>query len=125
MFTARSQIALQRRTSSREGTRGTVRQAASCSGKILRPVALAGFLALALPGTSSAQATGTMQVGARVIPAAAAWAGLSEARLAVAASTRDRGRPQVRRTGLVHARTELRSAEGRRTLLVTLQHPHN
>jgi hypothetical protein len=125
MFTVRSQIAVRLRIPPRVGNGGAVRQTASCSGKILRLVAVTGFLAVALPATSSAQATGTMQVGARVIPAATAWAGLTEAALAVAAATGEPGRPHVRRTGLVLARTEIHSAEGRRTLLVTLQHPHN
>ncbi len=56
------------------------------AGGILRMAALLGFLALGLPGTSSVQALGTMQVGARVVPASVGWTGLAEARAAAPAS---------------------------------------
>ena len=62
--------------------------------------ALLGCLALGLPGTSSAQALGTMQVAARVVPASVGWTGLAEAGVAA-------------RSG------------GRGLLIVTIQHPHN
>jgi hypothetical protein len=97
---------------------------------ILRMAALLGCLALGLPGTSSAQALGTMQVAARVVPALVGWTGLAEARAAArSAAARQAGRAFIRRARLVHATAQIqpssRPAGGRRLLIVTLQHPHN
>jgi hypothetical protein len=92
--------------------------------------ALLGVLGLGLPGTSSAQALGTMQVGARVVPASVGWAGLAEAGVvARSAAGWQPGRALIRRGGLVHATAEIHPssglAGGRRLLIVTIQHPHN
>jgi hypothetical protein len=99
-------------------------------GGILRLVASLGFLALGLPSVSSAQALGTMQVAARVIPASVGWTGLAEARLvARSASGRQPGLVLIRRGRLVHASAEIHPSSGHpggsRLLIVTLQHPHN
>lgn len=99
---------------------------ASRAGRIFRMAGLSGFLALGLPGAASAQALGTMQVTARVVPASAAWTGLAEAGVAARSVARQGpGRPLIRRSGLVQARAEIRPSGGRRLLLVTIHHPHN
>ena len=100
------------------------------AGWILRMAALVGCLVLGLPGTSSAQALGTMQVAARVVPAAVGWTGLAEARVAVrSAVALQPGRAFIRRGGLVHTTAQIHlssgRASGRGLLIVTLQHPHN
>jgi acyl dehydratase len=96
------------------------------AGGLLRGMALLGCLTLGLPQTSSAQAFGTMQVTARVVSASVAWTGVAEAGEAARTAAREQyGRPLVRRRGLVHARAEIRPSEGRRLLIVTIQHPHN
>lgn len=98
----------------------------SRAGRILRVLALLGLLALGLPGTSSAQALGTMQVTARVVPASVAWTGVAEAGVAARSVARQGpGRALTRRTGLVQTRAEIRPAGGRRLLIVTIQHPRN
>ena len=100
------------------------------AGGILRLAASVGLLALGLPGTSSAQALGTMQVSARVVTASVSWTGLVEARAAARiAAGRLPGLALVRRGGLVHATAQIQPSGGRpsgpRLLIVTLQHPHN
>lgn len=94
--------------------------------RILCLLTVMGALASTLPRTSSAQALGTMQVTARVVPASVAWAGVAEVEQAVRRATADpAGRVSVRRGRLIQARTEVRASGGRRLLIVTLQHPHN
>jgi hypothetical protein len=94
--------------------------------RILCLLAVTGALASTLPRTSSAQALGTMQVTARVVPASVAWAGVAEVGHAVRSATADpAGRVSVRRGRLIQGRTEIRSSGGRRLLIVTIQHPHN
>jgi hypothetical protein len=100
------------------------------AGGILRLAASLGLLALGLPGTSSAQALGTMQVTARVVPASVGWTGLAEAKFAArAAAERQPVLALVRRGRLVHATAEIQPSSGHpggpRVLLVTIQHPHN
>jgi hypothetical protein len=130
MFTARPHIGFNRPLP------GLTQQACASSGKVFRAgrifrmAALLGFLALGLPGTSSAQALGTMQVAARVVPAWVGWTGLAEARVAAqSAAARQSGRTYIHRAGLVHATAQIHPssgpAGGRRLLIVTLQHPHN
>jgi hypothetical protein len=99
-------------------------------GWILRMAAVLGFLALGLPGSSSAQGLGTMQVAARVVPASVSWTGLAEARVATrGAAGQQPGRAMIRRGRLVHATAEIHPSSGlagaRRLLIVTIQHPHN
>jgi hypothetical protein len=67
-----------------------------------------------------------MQVTARVIPGEPGWAAFSEA----SALARQVGSPSVsqsetRRVGLVQARAELASGQGRRRLLITIHYLHN
>jgi hypothetical protein len=100
------------------------------AGWILRMAAVLGFLALGLPGSSSAQGLGTMQVAARVVPASVGWTGLAEARVAARGAVGQQpGRAVIRRSRLVHATAEIHPSSGlagaRRLLIVTIQHPHN
>jgi hypothetical protein len=126
MFTARFHIASVRPRPAPARAAGTSQDRASRAGGILPMAALSGFLALGLPGTASAQALGTMQVTARVVPASAAWTGLAEAGVVARSVARQEpGRPLIRRNGLVQARAEIRPSGGRRLLLVTIHHPHN
>ena len=90
-------------------------------GLLARCTAVAAALALGLPGVSHAQALGTMQVSARVVPAGAAWTGLAESRLAA----RSQAWPVVRRTGVVLTRAQVVRRAGHPLLLVTIHHPHN
>lgn len=126
MFTARFHIgpvrflpALARTAPVRPGLAGR-------SGKFVRVAALTALLVLALRGTSSAQALGTLQVTARVVPASVGWTGVAEAGLAArSAASQQTGRPSIRRSGLVRTRAEIHPSGGRRLLLVTVEHPHN
>jgi hypothetical protein len=98
----------------------------SSTGASLRFGLLAGLLALALPSGVSAQALGTMQVTARVLPGRPGWAGLSEARnLARQALLTPFVTSETHRAGLVQARAELTATAGRRRLLVTVDYPRN
>jgi hypothetical protein len=89
-------------------------------------VALCALLVAGLPAICYAQAIGTMQATARVVPAAAAWTGVSvaghAARAAVGIPT---GHAMTLRHGLVRAAGEIRTVRNRREVLVTIQHPHN
>ncbi|MGH7580487.1 MAG: hypothetical protein ACREM9_09980 [Gemmatimonadales bacterium] len=96
------------------------------NGRILRFGAFCALLVLGLPGATSAQAIGTMQVSARVVSATAAWTGLREAGLAARqAAGEPNGPPAVRDNGVLRTRAEVRESRGRRFLLVTIQHPRN
>jgi hypothetical protein len=126
MFTVHSSSGLVRRSAGLDGSAGTGRHADPIANRKLRAAALCGVLALALPGISSAQSIGTMQVAARVVPASAGWSGVSEAGLAAQAAVQaPSGRLLIRRSGLVHSIAEIRTAGSRRVVLVTIQHPHN
>ena len=98
-----------------------------CSaGATLRLGVLAMALVAAFPAGASAQALGTMQVTARVLPGPPAWAGLTEAQaLARQVLLSSSAGPQIRRAGLVQARAELASTGERRSLLVTVHYPRN
>ena len=92
----------------------------------LRMGLLTALLAAVLPAGVSAQALGTMQVTARVLPGGPAWAGLAEARvLARQALLSPPATPRTRRAGLVQTRAELTTTAARRRLLVTVQYPRN
>jgi hypothetical protein len=96
------------------------------TGAILRIGLVLAPLAAALPGGASAQALGTMQVTARVLPSRPAWAGLTEAQaLAQQVLMASPAEPQTRRTGLVLARAGLASTAGQRRLLVRVDYPRN
>jgi len=108
-----------RPTAERAGTVGPP------GGSLIRLVLL-GLLAVGLPRMSYAQALGTMQVTARVIPGAVAWSGLAEAQAAArsAAGTRS-WMPVVRRGRLVQARAEIRASAGLGLVVVTINHLRN
>jgi hypothetical protein len=126
MFTVRSFSGLLRRSTGLGGPAGTSRHVDPTAARMLRTAALCGVLAVALPGTSSAQSIGTMQVTARVVPASAGWSGVSEAGLAAQGAVRaPLGRPLIRRSGLVHSAAEIRTVGSRRVVVVTIQHPLN
>ena len=83
-------------------------------------------LAAGLPDGASAQALGTMQVTARVVPGGPAWAALAEARLVGRQALLAPGAgSKLRRAELVQARAELASTGGRRRLVVTVDYPRN
>ena len=114
-------------TSSSARTRRTRESLApSPAGRALRMAGLAALLSLVGPGALSAQALGTMQVSARVVPAAVAWAGVAEAEAAVRAAAHESGGTGlVRRAGLVWARAELPAPGSGDPLVVTVHHPFN
>ena len=93
----------------------------------IRVLGFSALVALSVPSVAAAQASGTMQVGAHVVSAAAAWIGLRETRAAVAGLVRTGPSfPLVRRrTTLVQTTTEFRTTAGRRVLLVTVDHLRN
>ena len=96
------------------------------AGGILRLIALLGALAVGLQQPLSAQAPGTMQVTARVVPASVAWAGIAEGTEAARSAARERsGRHLVRRSRLFLTRAEIRSSGVRPLLIVTIHQPHN
>jgi hypothetical protein len=87
---------------------------------------LLGLVALGLPRTSYAQALGTMQVTARVIPAPVAWTGVAEAQEAArSVAGEGSGMPVVRRGRLVQARAEIRASAGAGLVVVTIDHLRN
>jgi len=93
---------------------------------MLRLGLLAVPLMVSFPGWASAQALGTMQVTARVLPGGSGWAGLEEAQiLAREALLSPAAGSDIRRAGLVQARAEFAMIGGRRRLLVTVDYPRN
>ena len=93
---------------------------------LLRVASAYAALALVLPCAASAQALGTMQVRARVLPAQVGWHALAEVSgLARRAVLAPEAGAVTRRAGLVQARAEVALVNGRRRLLVTVHHPHN
>jgi hypothetical protein len=98
----------------------------SSRGSAIPRIGLAVLLTAALPAGVSAQALGTMQVTARVIPGRPAWDGLSEARtLARAALLAPSTASGTRRADLVQARAEFNSSPARRRLMITVNYPRN
>jgi hypothetical protein len=127
MFPARSLI---RRWSSRRSGATRFRPSCSSAPGALATLRLAGLtvvLAAALARGGSAQALGTMQVTARVLPAKVSWTAVEEAgRVARALLLQPGGGPRVKGGRLVRTRGELvMTAGGSRTLRVTIQHPYN
>src|SRR5687768_8375467 len=103
---------------------GRVQTADPAGARHLLAVIVCALLASGLPGVCSAQAIGTMQVSAWVVPAGAAWAGLAEAGLAARAAVgAPADGPLIRRNGLIRAAGETRAVGNRREVLVTIQHP--
>jgi hypothetical protein len=83
-------------------------------------------LAAASPDTASAQALGTMQVTARVLPGGPPWAGLRETQDLVERVQRSPSSgSETRRAGLVQARADVAPAAGRGRLLITVDYPRN
>ena len=126
MFTARIHIRSTRQPATLDLVAQGGKDCRPLTGKILRFGAFCGLLALGLPVMAAAQATSTMQVSARVVPAAAAWTGLSEAGLAVRQGVRlQAGQSLVRANGVVQTRAQVLRSDDRSLLLVTVQHPRN
>jgi hypothetical protein len=125
MFAPRSPLA--RAPSDRAPTGAAVSTRRGCSaGALIRLGLLAVPLMAAFPGWASAQALGTMQVTARVLPGRPSWAGLAEAQiLARQALLTPSAGSDIRRPGLVQARAEVATTGGRRRLLVTVHYPRN
>jgi hypothetical protein len=125
MFTPGSPLARTPTSPAPTGAAPGTRRGCS-AGAMLRLGLLAVPLMVAFPGWASAQALGTMQVTARVLPGRPAWAGLAEAQiLAREALLSPAAGSDVRRAGLVQARAELATTGGRRRLLVTVDYPRN
>jgi hypothetical protein len=126
MFTARMHIGSHPEATGRRRVGEAGKNLPPPTGKILLSAAFCGLLVLGLPGTSSAQAIGTMRIGARVLPAAAAWTGLGEvAAAARLVTSRPAGGAVVRRTGVLQTRAELIRSDDHSLLLVTIQYPKN
>jgi hypothetical protein len=126
MFTARIHIRRSRRPSALALTAAEVAESDSLTGKILRFWAFCALLLLGLPAVAAGQATSTMQVSATVVPATAAWTGLSEARAAARQAMKlPSGRSAVRLAGVVQTRAQVLRGDDRAHLLVTIQHPYN
>ena len=126
MFTARTYIDPCPEATARRRELEAGKNLPSLTGKILRSAAFCGVLVLGLPGSSSAQAIGTMRIGARVLPAAASWTGIGEVEAAARLiSNRPATAPVIRRTGVLQTRAELIRSDQRSLLLITVQHPKN
>ena len=125
MFAPRSPLA--RTPSDRAPSGAAVSTRRACSaGAVFRLGLLAWPLMAAFPGWASAQALGTMQVTARVLPGRPSWAGLAEVQiLAREALLSPAAGREIRRAGLVQARAEVATTGGRRRLLVTVHYPRN
>jgi hypothetical protein len=95
-------------------------------GAILRLACLAALLSAGTSGGAHAQGIGTMQVTARVLPARPSWVALEETRAAALAVLHEPSTPAGRRRSrLVLTRAEFQAQGSRRTLVVTLDYPHN
>ena len=96
------------------------------SGATLRLALLILPMAAAPLRGASAQALGTMQVTARVLPGLPLWAGIREAQaLAERVQRAPFSGSKIRQEGLVRARVDVASAPGRRCLLITVDYPRN
>jgi hypothetical protein len=119
MFPSRFQIGFDRVTGLTRGAVQPPRLGAAWGLAALRLGGLSVLLAMGLSRQVSAQAIGTMQVTARVIPASASWAALTEAQEAARAPS------PVRRAGLTLTSVELQARGARRSLVVTINYPQN
>jgi hypothetical protein len=125
MFTPRSPLARARTGAALTDDAAGTRRGRS-AGAMLRLGLLAVPLMVSFPGRASAQALGTMQVTARVLPGRPGWAGLAEAQiLAREVLLSPAAGLYIRRAGLVQARAEFATTGGRRRLLVTVDYPRN
>ena len=97
----------------------------SPAGLILRLGPLVALLSAALPLGVSAQALGTMQVTARVVPAEASWGGLTTAQaLALEVLSHPTSRA-VRREDVARVEAAVASGDGPRRVLLTIDYPRN
>lgn len=94
-------------------------------GGVLRFGLLPPLLAATVTTGVSAQALGTMQVTARVLPGRPGWTAVSEAGALARSVVSTGARAQSRHAGLVRTRAEVASVQGRRRLLITVHYPHN
>ena len=125
MFAQRTSIAPSRRALGPGGMRA-VSSRPSSAGLALRVAPFVALLSAALPGGVSAQALGTMQVTARVVPAEAGWSGLAAARtLAREVLSRPAGPGEVRWGDVARIEAAMVSGKGPRELLVTVDYPRN
>jgi hypothetical protein len=97
----------------------------SWTGTAGRIAALVGLVALGVPTASAAQALGTMQVTARVLPASAAWAGIVAAGAAAQEAIQTQSGTSAYHNGLIRVRSEIRASKDYRLVLVTIDYPHN
>lgn len=126
MFTTRIHIRLSRRPSDLAISAAEDAGPDSPTGKILRFWAFCALLLLGLPAVAAGQATGTMQVSATVVPATAAWTGVSEAAAAARQAMKlPSDHSLVRTAGVVQTRAQVLRGDDRARLLVTIQHPYN
>jgi hypothetical protein len=126
MIAARIHIRRSRRSSVLALTAAKDAGSDPLTGKILRFWAFCALLLLGLPAVAAGQATSTMHVSATVVPASAAWTGLSEARAAARQAMKlPTGGSAVRQAGVVHTRAQVLRGNDRAYLLVTIQHPYN
>ena len=126
MFTARIHIRLSRRPSALAIAAAEDAGSDSPTGKILRFWAFCALLLLGVPAVAAGQAASTLQVSATVVPATAAWTGLSEAGAAARQALRlPSGHSPVRSAGVVQTRAQVLRGDDRGRLLVTIQHPYN
>jgi hypothetical protein len=124
MFTPRSHS---RSVASRPALGGRVTGTVprSRTAAVLRLGLLSPLLAASVPDGVSAQALGTMQVTARVLPGQPGWTAVSEAGALVRYVVSTGAGAQSRHADLVQARSEVASVRGRRRLLITIHYPHN
>lgn len=126
MFPATLHIRLRRPTRAALVTPRPARDRTSAPVPGLRLAGLTFLLAAGLSQRAGAQASGTMQVTAHVVPATASWAAVQEATAAIVALGSAPARtPQVRRQELVRTSAEVQGPADRPRLVVTVQHPHN
>ena len=125
MFAPRSTLARTPSDQAATGPAAGPRRGCSASAMLRLGLLVLPLMAV-FPGWASAQAIGTMQVTARVLPGRPVWAGLSEAQtLAQQVLLSSKAATETRRAGLVQARAELATTGGRRRLLVTVDYPRN
>ena len=124
MFALRTSVAPSRQALRPGGMRAVSSRPPS-AGLALRLAPLVALLSAALPGGVSAQALGTMQVTAQVVPAEASWGGLTTART-LARELLSHPTPRaVRRGDMARVEAAVASGDGPRRLLLTIDYPRN
>ena len=98
----------------------------SPAGQMLRLGPLVALFSAALPGGVSAQAFGTMQVTAHVVPAEASWGALTTAQtLAWELLSRPTGPRALRGGEVARVEAAVAAGEGPPRLRVTIDYPRN